>query len=155
MFDKCTVGGMCMKQKRIVASMLTAAMLFSAVPMQAVWADEVEPSDDVIVSEEEIPEEIPAEEESGETEESSEEVVEEVIVEEEDIVVDEITTEDSEFRDETEAEVEVEETEEAFMQYFTCPEEMEATADAVEFCNHNPVIVKMFDKQLLNALYGE
>ena len=48
-----------------------------------------------------------------------------------------------------------EETEEAFMQYFTCPEEMEATADAVEFCNHNPVIVKMFDKQLLNALYGE
>ena len=48
-----------------------------------------------------------------------------------------------------------EETEEAFMQYFTCPEEMEATVDAVEFCNHNPVIVKMFDKQLLNALYGE
>ena len=48
-----------------------------------------------------------------------------------------------------------EETEEAFMQYFTCPEETEATADAVEFCNHNPVIVKMFDKQLLNALYGE
>ena len=48
-----------------------------------------------------------------------------------------------------------EETEEAFMQYFTCPEEMEATADAVDFCNHNPVIVKMFDKQLLNALYGE
>ena len=48
-----------------------------------------------------------------------------------------------------------EETEETFMQYFTCPEEMEATADAVDFCNHNPVIVKMFDKQLLNALYGE
>lgn len=51
--------------------------------------------------------------------------------------------------------VQNEQTEEAFMQYFTCPEEMEATADAVEFCNCNPVIVKMFDKQLLNALYGE
>lgn len=48
-----------------------------------------------------------------------------------------------------------EEIEEAFMQYFTCPEEMEATIDAVEFCNHNQVIVKMFDKQLLSALYGE
>ena len=47
-----------------------------------------------------------------------------------------------------------EESDESYMKYFTCPIEQAATIDAVDFCNHNPVIVKMFDTQLLNALYG-
>lgn len=47
-----------------------------------------------------------------------------------------------------------EESDESYMKYFTCPIEQAATIDAVDFCNHNPVIVKMFDEQLLNALYG-
>lgn len=46
-----------------------------------------------------------------------------------------------------------EESDEAFIQYFTCPEEKEATIDAVEFCNHNPYIVSKLDKKLLQALY--
>lgn len=46
-----------------------------------------------------------------------------------------------------------EETEEAFMKYFTCPVEQEATADAVNFCNHNPEVVIQLDKDLLAALY--
>lgn len=46
-----------------------------------------------------------------------------------------------------------EETEEAFMKYFTCPIEQEATVDAVNFCNHNPEVVMQLDKDLLAALY--
>ena len=46
-----------------------------------------------------------------------------------------------------------EETEEAFMKYFTCPVEQEATTDAVNFCNHNPEVVMQLDKDLLAALY--
>jgi hypothetical protein len=49
--------------------------------------------------------------------------------------------------------MQAEETEEAFMEYFTCPVEQEATVDAVNFCNHNPEVVMQLDKDLLAALY--
>lgn len=49
--------------------------------------------------------------------------------------------------------MQAEETEEAFMEYFTCPVEQEATVDAVNFCNHNPELVMQLDKDLLAALY--
>lgn len=49
--------------------------------------------------------------------------------------------------------MQAEETEEAFMKYFTCPVEQEATTDAVNFCNHNPEVVMQLDKDLLTALY--
>ena len=48
-----------------------------------------------------------------------------------------------------------EETEEYFMRYFVCPEEYEATWDAVSFCNAYPEIVLQLDKDIQNALYGE
>ena len=46
-----------------------------------------------------------------------------------------------------------EETEEAFIKYFTCPIEMEATIDAVEFCNHCPEAAKKLDAAIQEALY--
>lgn len=46
-----------------------------------------------------------------------------------------------------------EETVENFMEYFTCPEEYEATWDAVKFCNTYPEVVKKLDKDIQEALY--
>ena len=48
-----------------------------------------------------------------------------------------------------------EETEERYMQYFSCPTEKAATLDAIEFCNQNPKVIKEFDGQLIAALYEE
>ena len=47
-----------------------------------------------------------------------------------------------------------EETEEYFMRYFVCPEEYEATWDAVSFCNAYPETVLQLDADIQNALYG-
>lgn len=46
-----------------------------------------------------------------------------------------------------------EESEETFMQYFTCPDEELATTEAVEFCNVHSKVAKQLDKDLLKALY--
>ena len=47
-----------------------------------------------------------------------------------------------------------EETKEYFMRYFECPEEYEATWDAVSFCNAYPEVVLQLDADIQNALYG-
>ena len=46
------------------------------------------------------------------------------------------------------------ESDEAYMEYFKCPIEYEATNDAVKFCNACPEVVKKLDKDILEALYG-
>lgn len=46
------------------------------------------------------------------------------------------------------------ETKEYFMKYFECPEEYEATWDAVSFCNAYPEVVLQLDADIQNALYG-
>ena len=43
-------------------------------------------------------------------------------------------------------------TEKDYMSYFTCPIEMEATIDAVEFCNHCPEAAKKLDAAIQEAL---
>lgn len=43
-------------------------------------------------------------------------------------------------------------TEEDYMSYFTCPIEIEATIDAVEFCNHCPKAAKKLDAAIHEAL---
>ena len=45
-----------------------------------------------------------------------------------------------------------EDTEKDYMSYFTCPIEIEATIDAVEFCNHCPEVVKKLDAAIQEAL---
>lgn len=45
-----------------------------------------------------------------------------------------------------------EDTEEDYMSYFTCPIEIEATIDAVEFCNHCPEAAKKLDAAIQEAL---
>lgn len=47
-----------------------------------------------------------------------------------------------------------EETKEAFMKYFNCPIEKEATIDAIKFCNHFPRAAAELDKQIQEVLYG-
>ena len=47
-----------------------------------------------------------------------------------------------------------EDTDEAFMKYFTCPIEYEATMDAVNFCNACPEVALKLDKDIKEALYG-
>lgn len=43
-------------------------------------------------------------------------------------------------------------TKEDYMQYFTCPEEYEATWDAIKFCNACPEVVKKLDAAIQEAL---
>ena len=45
-----------------------------------------------------------------------------------------------------------EDTEKDYMSYFTCPIEIEATIDAVEFCNHCPEAAKKLDAAIQEAL---
>ena len=45
-----------------------------------------------------------------------------------------------------------EDTKEDYMSYFTCPIEIEATIDAVEFCNHCPEAAKKLDAAIQEAL---
>ena len=47
-----------------------------------------------------------------------------------------------------------EETDENFMEYFTCPIEYEATMDAVNFCNACPEVALKLDQDIQEALYG-
>ena len=47
------------------------------------------------------------------------------------------------------------ETDEYFMKYFECPEEYEATWDAVSFCNAYPERVLRLNRDIMEALYGE
>lgn len=47
-----------------------------------------------------------------------------------------------------------EETDEAFMEYFTCPIEYEATMDAVNFCNACPEVALKLDQDIQEALYS-
>jgi len=44
-------------------------------------------------------------------------------------------------------------TEKDYMRYFTCPIEVEATMDAVAFCNHNPEVAKELDASILQAIW--
>lgn len=46
-----------------------------------------------------------------------------------------------------------EDTEEDYMSYFTCPIEIEATIDAVEFCNHCPEAAKKLDAAIQKAFW--
>lgn len=47
-----------------------------------------------------------------------------------------------------------EDTDEVFMEYFKCPEEYEATMDAVNFCNACPDVAIKLSKDIQEALYG-
>ena len=44
-------------------------------------------------------------------------------------------------------------TEKDYMRYFTCPIEIEATMDAVVFCNDNPEVAKDLDTRIIQGLW--
>lgn len=44
-------------------------------------------------------------------------------------------------------------TEEDYMKYFNCPEEFEATWDAIKFCNACPEVAKALDTAILETIY--
>ena len=91
-----------MKRSKLMASMLTAAMMFTAVPVQAALADEVEET------------EVHSEEITVDDEDDEESSDDEIVIEEDVAAVEDIATEEDDISINEEELVEVEEFEDAF-----------------------------------------